>query len=134
MEPSKNTSALNYKTIVILDDQKTARDVHAAIIRSFNLPYQVKIVPMQNAKETLEWMSGKSVDLVISHYLMADTTFDAFTKSISNIYMGKRRPKHIMITASLEDQENYRYPVSAYLQKPVKRNTLEPLVSRLLVA
>ena len=133
METSKNTSALSYKTIVILDDQKTARDVHAAIIRSFNLPYQVKIVPMQNAKETLDWMSSKSVDLVISHYLMTDTTFDAFTGSISDIYKGKRRPKHIMITASLEDQENYIYPVSAYLQKPVKRNTLEPIVSRLLI-
>ncbi|HYN53529.1 MAG TPA: response regulator [Methylotenera sp.] len=69
MKVSNIRSAAKFRqTALLIDDQPTVLDIHAAILKSLKM--NLKIVKMTDPFEALDWMRNKQVDLIITDFRM----------------------------------------------------------------
>jgi two-component system, chemotaxis family, chemotaxis protein CheY len=83
MNISNIRSAAKFKqTVLIIDDQLTALNIHAAILKSLNLNLQ--IVTMTSPIEALKWMQNKQIDLIITDFRMHKMNGMQFVKALKS--------------------------------------------------
>src|SRR6187549_2349881 len=83
MSISNIRSAANFKqTALLIDDQPTVLDIHAAILKSLKM--NLKIVTMTNPVDALAWMQNKQVDLIITDFRMHQMNGMQFVQAIKN--------------------------------------------------
>lgn len=120
------------QTVLLIDDQTTVLDIHAAILKSLKM--NLKIVKMTNPVEALEWMKNKQVDLIITDFRMQQMDGMQFVQSIKNavhILWGS-----IIVVTVLKDktihQELLSAGASACLTKPAQTHDLASVAKALL--
>jgi len=120
------------QTALLIDDQPTVLDIHAAILKSLKL--NLKIVTMTDPVEALEWMQNKQVDLIITDFRMHQMNGMQFVEAINNANDGPPTP--IVVVTVLKDikihQELIAAGASACLTKPVQADKLANVASGLL--
>lgn len=133
MKISDIRSAAKFRqTVLLIDDQSTVLDIHAAILRSLKL--NLNIVCMTNPIEALEWIKSKPVDLIISDFRMHHMDGMQFVETINSIGSGPPKPI-IMVTVLREielHQELISAGASACLTKPVQAEKLAKIARALL--
>lgn len=83
MSVSSIRSASKFRqTALLIDDQSTVLDIHAAILKSLKM--DLKIVKMTDPVEALEWMKNKQVDLIITDFRMHQMDGMQFVQAIRN--------------------------------------------------
>lgn len=133
MKVSSIRSAAKFRqTVLIIDDQSTVLDIHAAILKSLNM--NLKIVCMANPVEALEWTKNKQVDLIITDFRMHQMDGMQFIKTINSVGDGPPRP--IIVVTVLKDikihQELLTAGASACLTKPVQTEKLSKVARHIL--
>ena len=133
MKISDIRSASKFRqTALLIDDQPTVLDIHAAILKSLKL--NLKIVAMTNPIEALEWMQNKQVDLIITDFRMHQMNGMQFVEAINNA--SNAPPKPIVVVTALKDtklkQELLAAGAAAYLTKPVDAEELASIAQKLL--
>ncbi|MEO6118105.1 MAG: response regulator, partial [Methylotenera sp.] len=124
MKISDIRSAAKFRqTALLIDDQPTVLDIHAAILKSLKM--NLKIVKMTDPIEALDWMQNKQVDLIITDFRMHHMNGMEFVLAIKkacNILLGS-----IVVVTVLKDktihQELIAAGAAACLTKPAQ--TLE---------
>jgi len=120
------------QTALLIDDQPTVLDIHAAILKSLKL--NLKIVTMTDPVEALVWMKNKQVDLIITDFRMHQMNGMQFVEVINNANDGPPTP--IIVVTVLKDikihQELIAAGASACLTKPVQADELANVASNLL--
>ena len=133
MSISNIRSAPNFKqTALLIDDQPTVLDIHAAILKSLKM--NLKIVTMTNPVEALEWMQNKQVDLIITDFRMHQMDGMQFVQAIKNTSNILTR-SIIVVTVLKENnihQELLAIGASACLTKPVQTQALAKIAKQLL--
>lgn len=134
MKVTSIRNAASFKqTVLLIDDQPTVLDIHAAILKS--LKANLKIVTMTDPEEALAWMKNKHVDLVITDYRMPLMDGVSFIKAI-------RQHSHqphtaVIVVTIIKDkavlQELTAAGANACLAKPAKPDELRKLAQSLLV-
>lgn len=133
MNISSIRSAPNFKqTALLIDDQPTVLDIHAAILKSLKM--NLKIVTMTNPVEALEWMQNKQVDLIITDFRMHQMDGMQFVQAIKNTCNVLTRS--IIVVTVLKEinihQELLAAGASACLTKPVQTQELAKIAKQLL--
>ncbi len=133
MKVSSIRSAAKFRqTVLLIDDQATVLDIHAAILKSLKM--NLKIVTMTDPVEALEWMKNKQVDLIITDFRMHQMNGMQFVETIFNKENGS--PKPVIVVTVLQDkklhQELLTAGASACLTKPVKPEELANIANILL--
>lgn len=133
MSISNIRSAPNFKqTALLIDDQPTVLDIHAAILKSLKM--NLKIVTMTNPIEALEWMQNKQVDLIITDFRMHQMDGMQFVQAIKNT--SNVLTRSIIVVTVLKEinihQELLAAGASACLTKPVQTQALAKLAKQLL--
>ena len=133
MKVSSIRSAAKFRqTVLVIDDQTTALDIHAAILKSLKL--NLKIVTMTNPVEALEWVKNKQVDLIITDFRMHQMDGMQFVEAINST--GEYPPRPIVVVTVLKDikihQELLSAGASACLTKPVQTEELAKISKILL--
>ncbi len=133
MSISSIRSAPNFKqTALLIDDQPTVLDIHAAILKSLKM--NLKIVTMTNPVEALEWMQNKQVDLIITDFRMHQMDGMQFVQAIKNTCNVLTRS--IIVVTVLKEinihQELLAAGASACLTKPVQTQELAKIAKQLL--
>ena len=76
-------SAPKFKqTVLLIDDQPTLLDIHAAILKSLKM--DLNIVTMTDPVEALAWMQNKQVDLIITDFRMHQMDGMQFVQALKN--------------------------------------------------
>lgn len=110
MSVSNIRSAAKFKqTVLLIDDQTTALDIHAAILKSLKL--NVKIVKMTDPVEALAWMQNKQVDLIITDYRMHQMNGMAFVQAAKSA--GHDLWRMIVVVTALKDENVYKALLAA---------------------
>lgn len=133
MSISNIRSATNFKqTALLIDDQPTVLDIHAAILKSLNM--NLKIVTMTNPIEALAWMQNKQVDLIITDFRMHQMNGMEFVQAIKNT--SNVLTRSIIVVTVLKEmsihQELLTAGASACLTKPVRTHELAKIAKQLL--
>ncbi len=133
MTISNIRSATNFKqTALLIDDQPTVLDIHAAILKSLKM--NLKIVTMTNPVEALEWMQNKQVDLIITDFRMHQMDGMQFVQAIKN--SSNVLTRSIIVVTVLKEinihQELLAAGASACLTKPVQTQELAKIAKQLL--
>lgn len=133
MSISNIRSAPNFKqTALLIDDQPTVLDIHAAILKSLKM--NLKIVTMTNPVEALEWMQNKQVDLIITDFRMHQMDGMQFVQAIKNT--SNVLTRSIIVVTVLKEmnihQELLAAGASACLTKPVQTQELAKIARQLL--
>ena len=133
MSISNIRSAPNFKqTALLIDDQPTVLDIHAAILKSLKM--NLKIVTMTNPIEALEWMQNKQVDLIITDFRMHQMDGMQFVQAIKNT--SNVLTRSIIVVTVLKEvnihQELLAAGASACLTKPVQTQALAKIAKQLL--
>lgn len=133
MSISNIRSAPNFKqTALLIDDQPTVLDIHAAILKSLKM--NLKIVTMTNPVEALEWMQNKQVDLIITDFRMHQMDGMQFVQAIKNT--SNVLTRSIIVVTVLKEmnihQELLAAGASACLTKPVQTQELAKIAKQLL--
>jgi CheY-like chemotaxis protein len=133
MSVSSIRSALKFRqTVLLIDDQSTVLEIHAAILKSLNI--NLKIVKMNDPVEALEWMQNKQVDLIITDFRMHQMNGMEFVRTIKNA--GHNSMRSIVIVTALKDevihQEILAAGAAACLTKPANTQELACLANTLL--
>lgn len=133
MSISNIRSAANFKqTALLIDDQPTVLDIHAAILKSLNM--NLKIVTMTNPIDALAWMQNKQVDLIITDFRMHQMDGMQFVQAIKNT--SNVLTRSIIVVTVLKEinihQELLAAGASACLTKPVKTQELAKIAKQLL--
>ena len=133
MKVSNIRSASKFRqTALLIDDQPTVLDIHAAILKSLKL--NLKIVTMTDPIEAISWMQNKQVDLIITDFRMHQMDGMQFVESINNANDGP--PKPIIVVTVLKDfkvhQELIAAGAAACLTKPVQADELANIARTLL--
>ena len=133
MSISNIRSAPNFKqTALLIDDQPTVLDIHAAILKSLQM--NLKIVTMTNPVEALEWMQNKQVDLIITDFRMHQMDGMQFVQAIKNT--SNVLTRSIIVVTVLKEinihQELLAIGASACLTKPVQTQALAKIAKQLL--
>ncbi|OQW67506.1 MAG: response regulator [Proteobacteria bacterium ST_bin12] len=133
MSISNIRSATNFKqTALLIDDQPTVLDIHAAILKSLKM--NLKIVTMTNPVEALEWMQNKQVDLIITDFRMHQMDGMQFVQAIKNT--SNVLTRSIIVVTVLKEinihQELLAAGASACLTKPVQTQELAKIAKQLL--
>ncbi len=133
MTVSNIRSAAKFQqTALIIDDQTTVLDIHAAVLKSIKL--NLKIVTMTNPAEALQWMKNKQVDLIVTDFRMHAMDGMQFVKAIQQA--NKSGPKPIIVITVLKDkklhEELIQAGASACLTKPVNAQKLANIANELL--
>lgn len=133
MSISNIRSATNFKqTALLIDDQPTVLDIHAAILKSLKM--NLKIVTMTNPVEALAWMQNKQVDLIITDFRMHQMNGMQFVQAIKNT--SNVLTRSIIVVTVLKEvnihQELLAAGASACLTKPVQTQELAKISKQLL--
>jgi CheY-like chemotaxis protein len=133
MKVSSIRSAAKFRqTALLIDDQPTVLDIHAAILKSLKL--NLKIVTMTNPVEALEWARNKQVDLIVTDFRMHQMNGIQFVEAINANNDGMLKP--IIVVTVLKDiklhQELLSAGASACLTKPVQAEKLAKVAKSLL--
>ncbi len=133
MKVTSIRNAASFKqTVLLIDDQPTVLDIHAAILKS--LKANLRIVTMTNPEDALAWMKNKQIDLVITDYRMHPMDGVSFIKAI-------RQHSHqphisVIVVTIIKDkivlQELTAAGATACLAKPVNPDELKKLAQSLL--
>ena len=133
MKISDIRSATKFRqTALLIDDQPTVLDIHAAILKSLKM--NLKIVKMTDPIEALDWMQNKQVDLIITDFRMHHMNGMEFVLAIKkacNILLGS-----IVVVTVLKDktihQELLIAGAAACLTKPAQTQELATVAKTLL--
>lgn len=133
MKVSSIRSAAKFRqTALLIDDQPTVLDIHAAILKSLKL--NLKIVTMTNPVEALEWARNKQVDLIVTDFRMHQMNGIQFVEAINANNDGMLKP--IIVVTVLKGiklhQELLSAGASACLTKPVQAEKLAKVAKSLL--
>lgn len=133
MSISNIRSAANFKqTALLIDDQPTVLDIHAAILKSLKM--NLKIVTMTNPIDALAWMQNKQVDLIITDFRMHQMDGMQFVQAIKNT--SNVLTRSIIVVTVLKEvtihQELLAAGASACLTKPVQTQELAKIAKQLL--
>lgn len=133
MSISNIRSATTFKqTALLIDDQPTVLDIHAAILKSLKM--NLKIVTMTNPVEALAWMKNKQVDLIITDFRMHQMNGMQFVQAIKNT--SNVLTRSIIVVTVLKEisihQELLAAGASACLTKPVQTLELAKIAKQLL--
>ncbi len=126
-------SAAKFKqTVLVIDDQPTVLDIHAAILKSLKL--NLNIVTMTNPIEALKWMGKKQVDLIITDFSMMHMDGMEFVQTMNQANIVGPRP--IIVITVLKDktlhQELIAAGAAACFTKPVNPAGLASMARFLL--
>jgi two-component system, chemotaxis family, chemotaxis protein CheY len=120
------------QTVLLIDDQPTVLDIHAAILKSLKM--NLKIVTMTDPVEALAWMENKQVDLIITDFRMHKMDGMQFVQALKNA--DNVLTHTIVVVTVLKDkatqQELIAAGASACLTKPVQTQELAKVVKTLL--
>jgi DNA-binding NtrC family response regulator len=120
------------QTVLLIDDQPTVLDIHAAILKSLKL--DLNIVKMTDPIEALAWIQNKQVDLVITDFRMHQMNGMQFVQALKNT--DNVLAHAIVVVTVLKDlathQELISAGASACLTKPVQTNELANITKMLL--
>ena len=133
MSVSSIRSATKFRqTALLIDDQSTVLDIHAAILKSLKL--NLKIVKMTDPAEALDWMKNKQVDLIITDFRMHQMDGMEFVRAIKNV--GNDLLQSIIVVTALKDesihQELLAAGAAACLTKPAHTQDLANIANSLL--
>jgi two-component system, chemotaxis family, chemotaxis protein CheY len=126
-------SATKFKqTVLLIDDQPTVLDIHAAILKSLKL--DLNIIKMTDPVEALAWMQNKQVDLIITDFRMHQMDGKQFVQAIKK--SDNVLTHAIIVVTVLKDtathQELIAAGASACLTKPVQTQDLAKVAKALL--
>ena len=126
-------SATNFKqTVLLIDDQSTVLDIHAAIFKSLKL--DLNVVKMTDPVEALAWLQNKQVDLIITDFQMHKMNGMQFMQAIKK--SDTVLTHAIVVVTVLKDQATHQELISAgasaCLTKPVKTQELASIAKNLL--
>jgi len=120
------------QTALLIDDQATVLDIHAAILKSLNM--DLNIVKMTDPVEALDWMKNKQVDLIITDFRMHQMDGMQFVQTIKNAC--HRMWHSIIVVTALKDktihEELLAAGAAACLSKPAQSKELADIAKRLL--
>ncbi len=126
-------SAPKYRqTVLLIDDQATVLDIHAAIIKSLKL--DLNIVTMTDPVEALCWLKNKQVDLIVTDFRMPQMDGMQFVQALKNAE-NELNQAVIVVTVLKElaiHQELLAAGASACLTKPVQTSELAKIAKTLL--
>jgi two-component system, chemotaxis family, chemotaxis protein CheY len=126
-------SATKFKqTVLLIDDQPTVLDIHAAILKSLKL--DLNIVKMTDPVEALTWIQNKQVDLIITDFRMHQMNGMQFVQALKN--SDNVLTHSIVVVTVLKDQATHQELISAgasaCLTKPVQTKELANIAKALL--
>lgn len=120
------------QTALLIDDQSTVLDIHAAILKSLDM--DLKIVKMTDPIEALDWMKNKQVDLIITDFRMHQMNGMQFVQTIKNACY--RMWHSIIVVTALTDKtihdELLAAGAAACLIKPAQTKELADIAKVLL--
>ena len=120
------------QTVLLIDDQPTVLDIHAAILKSLNM--NLKIVAMTDPVEALAWLQNKQVDLIITDFRMHQMDGMQFVQALKNA--DNVLTHAIVVVTVLKDQTTQQELIaagsSACLTKPVQTQELAKVAKNLL--
>jgi CheY-like chemotaxis protein len=120
------------QTVLLIDDQPTVLDIHAAILKSLKM--NLKIITMTDPVEALAWMENKQVDLIITDFRMHKMNGMQFVQALKNA--DNVLTHTIVVVTVLKDkatqQELIAAGASACLTKPVQTQELADVARTLL--
>lgn len=133
MSISSIRSARKFRqTALLIDDQSTVLDIHAAILKSLKM--DLKIVKMTDPVDALEWMENKQVDLIITDFRMHQMDGMQFVQAIKNACNVLWHS--IIVVTAIKDhtihQELIAAGASACLTKPAQTQELANIAKTLL--
>ncbi|MDI1309651.1 MAG: response regulator [Methylotenera sp.] len=133
MSVSSIRSARKFRqTVLLIDDQSTVLDIHAAILKSLKM--DLKIVKMTDPVEALEWMQNKQVDLIITDFRMHQMDGMQFIQAIKNAC--NELCSSTMVVTAIKDQTTHQELIaagaSACLSKPAQTLELASIAKALL--
>lgn len=121
------------QTALIIDDQATVLDIHAAILKSLHM--DLNIVKMTDPVEALNWMKNKQIDLIITDFRMHQMNGMQFVETIKNAC--DRMWHSIIVVTALKDQtihdELLAAGATACFSKPAHPRELADIAKKLLV-
>jgi two-component system, chemotaxis family, chemotaxis protein CheY len=120
------------QTVLLIDDQTTVLDIHAAIIKSLKM--DLKIVSMTDPVEALNWLQNKQVDLIITDFRMHHMNGMQFVQALKN-NENVLKQAIIVVTVLKEQaihQELIAAGASACFTKPVQTSELAKIAKALL--
>jgi two-component system, chemotaxis family, chemotaxis protein CheY len=121
------------QTVLLIDDQPTVLDIHAAILKSLKM--NLKIVTMTDPVEALAWLQNKQVDLIITDFRMHQMNGMQFVQALKNA--DNVLTHNIVVVTVLKDQATHQELIaagtSACLTKPVQTQELANIAKTLLV-
>jgi two-component system, chemotaxis family, chemotaxis protein CheY len=126
-------SATKFKqTVLLIDDQPTVLDIHAAILKSLKL--DLNIIKMTDPTEALAWMHNKQVDLIITDFRMHKMDGKQFVQEIKKT--DNVLTHAIVVVTVMKDQTIHQELIaagaSACLTKPVQPQELANIAKTLL--
>ncbi len=120
------------QTVLLIDDQPTVLEIHAAILKSLKM--NLKIVTMTDPIAALAWLQNKQVDLIITDFRMHKMDGMQFVQALKdadNILMHA-----IVVVTVLQDKTTHQELIasgaSACLTKPVQTQELALIAKNLL--
>ena len=120
------------QTVLLIDDQPTVLDIHAAILKSLKM--DLKIVSMTDPMEALAWLQNKQVDLIITDFRMHQMDGMQFVQALKNA--DNVLTHAIVVVTVLKDQTTQQELIaagaSACFTKPVQTQELAKVVKTLL--
>jgi two-component system, chemotaxis family, chemotaxis protein CheY len=120
------------QTVLLIDDQPTVLDIHAAIIKSLKM--DLNIVSMTDPVEALNWLQNKQVDLIITDFRMHHMDGMQFVQALKND--DNVLTHAIIVVTVLKEQAIHQELIaagaSACLTKPVQTNELLKIAKALL--
>jgi two-component system, chemotaxis family, chemotaxis protein CheY len=120
------------QTVLLIDDQPTVLDIHAAILKSLKM--NLKIFPMTDPIEALAWLKNKQVDLIITDFRMHKMNGMQFVQALKN--SDNVLTHNIVVVTVLKDQATHQELISAgasaCLTKPVQTQELANIAKTLL--
>jgi CheY-like chemotaxis protein len=133
MSVSSIRSAPKFRqTALLIDDQSTVLDIHAAILKSLKM--NLKIVKMTDPIEALEWMHNKQVDLIITDFRMHQMDGMQFVQAIKNACDVLWHS--IIVVTAIKDKTTHEELIAAgataCLTKPAQTEELAGIAKTLL--
>ena len=120
------------QTVLLIDDQPTVLDIHAAILKSLKM--NLKIVTMTDPVDALAWLQNKQVDLIITDFRMHQMNGMQFVQALKNA--DNVLTHNIVVVTVLKDQATQQELIaagtSACLTKPVQTQELANIAKTLL--
>ncbi|MES2182551.1 MAG: response regulator [Pseudomonadota bacterium] len=120
------------QTALLIDDQPTVLDIHAAILKSLKM--DLKIVKMTDPVEAIDWIRNKQIDLIITDFRMHQMDgmqFMLAIKNACNILLNS-----IIVVTALKDKTIHRELLAAgaaaCLTKPAQTQELATIARTLL--